>query len=501
MWMLIAEAAFLIGDYIYHRYEDSQQTSLPLAQTLTLPTSLDGSSISLFYGTVRIRAPIMAGWGEAITLTDFGDYSEQVYGVNMFFNVGIPFDGGTQKFVNVYAGELELPIVVDSGQTGDGGFETPYTINNQNVFPTVETGGFFIGGQLEFLNGNAAQNLVDPGTLLATTNAGKWMIDGSDLGGGLAPQVVPGYRGYSSVLLFGGDSLPWIIGGATQPDAYSFEMSSFPASFFGPSDRIGEDANPADVIYDILTGTFGKLGLDASRVDGASFNQAAHTLDSEGNGYSREVAYGQTAGDVITDILKQVDGLIYEDPLDKTIHLKLIRSDWDPTAVPVVSPANCSELQNFAASGWTDVPNKIQVVYTDRSNFYRDGAGSAQNQANAVGQDGEVRMVQLQMPGVTTQALADQICSRELAAQSKPQMKCRAICDRTMLRVLPGDVVMLNWPEANISRVAMRVAAVGRGTLDANQISLDLIQDYFYQWRNFRPVGGGVRAFPGGGDL
>jgi hypothetical protein len=34
----------------------------------------------------------------------------------------------------------------------------------------------------------------------------------------------------------------------------------------------------------------------------------------------------------------------------------------------------------------------------------------------------------------------------------------------------------------------MRVAAVSVGTLKDGSIVIDLIQDYFYQWRNRRPV-------------
>ncbi len=144
-------------------------------------------------------------------------------------------------------------------------------------------------------------------------------------------------------------------------------------------------------------------------------------------------------------------------------------------------------MLDFAAGGSTDVPNKITITFTNRSDGSQSGQAYAINQANALGQDGEVREITIDMPGVCTQVVANQIASRELQARSRPIMKCRAVVNKTMLRVNPGDAIMVTWPEYGISRMVFRVGAVNRGVRDDGKISLELLQDYFYQWRRLPP--------------
>ena len=55
---------------------------------------------------------------------------------------------------------------------------------------------------------------------------------------------------------------------------FHFEVSSYPLQYLLPyfiGDRIGDDANPAVAIAALLTDPFGKLALDITRLDIASF--------------------------------------------------------------------------------------------------------------------------------------------------------------------------------------------------------------------------------------
>ncbi len=290
---------------------------------------------------------------------------------------------------------------------------------------------------------------------------------------------------------FGSDySIHWVHGTTAQLPSYSFECSSYPAvGLYGS--QVGDEANPADVIYDLLTGTFGKLGLSTDLVDSVSFEAAARTLLDEAHGYSRAFDELRSASEYIADILKQIDAVLYEDPIDSKIKLKLIRADYVPADCLEINPENCQKIETPAAGGWTGRANKIRVTFPKRGSQYTDGSATAQNQANAVGQDGIVEEVVLDFRGVCTQALADTIAGRELAALSRPMFKCSAIVDRSFLRINPGDVVALTWPDWHISGMLMRVAGVTRGSLQSGAIKLDLIQDFFYTAR---------RVFVGGGD-
>jgi hypothetical protein len=302
-------------------------------------------------------------------------------------------------------------------------------------------------------------------------------------------QQIPGYRGYISVFLCQGgtDAVgEWFIGVQPQAQAYSFEISTWPPGL--GSGLIGFDVNPTDVLYEVMTGKFAKLGIDTSLIDTPSWNAAASIFSTENNGYSRCFDQPTTALEVIQDVLQQTDCMMFEDPSTGTFKLKPIRADYDPNALPIISPANCKELQDLSAMGWTDIANRVIVKFLNKDDGYKEGQGVAESQANAVRQDGDVNEITLTMYGITNQATADQAAQRELQARSRPMMKCRAMVDRSHIRLLPGDTIALNWPEANISRAVMRVTGVGRGTLEDVTVPIDLVQDSFYQWRRFRPV-------------
>ncbi len=494
------------------------------AKDLTLPRTDDGAPISFIYGRCMSRAPIVAWVGSPGAIADpggltgdtFWQGSPFLYDFEALYIVGIPFSGinSDNRVHAIYAGEQKIPDIGSTAHPtsptftalpyvalgdlqGDGGYEwltRPCNVSAHPDIAATQGAEFEIGGLVEFLNGNTDQQLVNPTTPFApTTVAGERMSEVTD------PSLIPGYRGYMCMFLGGVDER-WGIGSSPQVQNYSFECSSYPASgFYGT--QIGDEANPADVIYDLLTGTLGKLSLSTALIDSVTFTAAATTLYNEGHGYSRAIDNLQTADEIIGEILQQIDAVIYEDPSDSLIKIKLVRADYDPLEALSITTENCQALTNAAAGGWTGRTNKVRIVFTDRANSYSEGSATSQNQANAVGQNGIVEETILQMPGVCTQELADDLAGRELAALSRPIFKCSAQVDRTFLRTVPGDVVSLSWPLWNISNLMMRVAGVTRGTNEDGTIRLDLLQDLFYVHRGIVVSGddhGSLGGFPGG---
>ncbi len=501
--------AILIASQIYHRLTEKDPAKPKSANDIQIPKIEDGASLQLIYGRCRVRAPLLAYTSSVLAADHYavggGPAIGVFYCMDLFMILGIPFEQTSSRLWNMWSGELKFTwfsspftggeIDHSSGSppyTGPGASGTLGEYSHWILLPPV-TDNFTTNtqGDVQFYDGRADQSHT--AGIYGRSYLGRSMIDN-----GAGASSIPGFRGYLSLIHINRLNVPlgnrWIVGDSPSLSGYSYEVSSYPAD--STAFNVGLEANPARVLLDLLIGTLGKLHLDASRIDYDSFSAAAIRLQEEGNGYSRALEGGGTASDLIAEILEQIDATLYEDPRDSKIRIKLIRDDYDWSALIGVTTENCEELTGFAAGCWDSIITKVRVVFTDRSRDYHPGSATAHNQAKAFSGE-EVRELVIQMPGVCTQALANELAARELAARSRPIAKCRAVVDRTFAGTMPGDPIRVTWPEYGIDGRVFRVAAVNRGTLANGKIALDLIEDFFYVWRNVLVPGHPVKSFPG----
>lgn len=481
VYVVVAAAAWLVGDYLYNRYWGDKPAPPKPSHEGSIPSTADGSVVPLIYGRIRTTNPVLA-WIGLPTATDVlasGDptfiadlhSSPFLYTLPMFFNLGITPRNARCRLYAVWMGDLRAQFF-DLGSPG--AWPDRYTVDLSN-YPDIFDGRYR-GGLIDLYPGSDDQTLVD-GSGASTSYVAAAMISS-----GVDGTQIPAYRGVLSLNLS-----PWLLGVNANVDRLSFEISAYPENIHSALD-IGDDMNPAVVIRDILTGSLGKLGIDDSRIDNDSFTIAAITLQAEGDGYSRVFDRAATAEVMLSEILQQIDGILYEDQSTQKIFLKLIRADYDLSNIPTINPNNCKSLDAFSITSWTDIPNRIKILFTNRINSYNQGTAISISQSNAVGQDGEVRELIINMPGVMTQEQADIKAAREMQSRCRPLMKCRAIVSRQFYPVRPGDAVMVNWPESNLSNMIFRAVTATRGTLQDGKITLQLVQDYFYQWRRRPPA-------------
>lgn len=498
------EAGLLGLSWAYHRLTDKpKETPVPEREEFAIPITEEGAAIPHLFGRARIRRPILAAHTEpttdAVNLGSFDDGDPVNYNINMFFVLGAGFGDGTQTLHQIWHGDLALTSQNSwdtqlSDLTGEGDFETPEA-SVQYIFGGDAGLYGFVGGRVEFLNGNTSQLLVEQATPFnALTVAGERL---SDLAGG--GSTISGYRGVLSAFLYemplSPDGRQWCIGRTADLPAYSFEASSFPADPLHLQ-KVGDDCNPADVLWRILTGGMGMLGLPEAWLDYESFRAAAETLHSEGHGYSRAVTDHVTAQELLADVLRQIDAVLFVRPLTGLITLKLIRYDYNSREIPTINPDNCARLEAFEAGGLVGLPNKIRVTFTNRAYDYSQGSAQTHSFVAAVGQSAQGAEIEKDFPGCHTQALADVIAARELEAESRPITKCSAIVSRDLFEdACPGDVYWLSWPEYS-TNLLMRVGNVDRMGRDDNTIKLDLIQEWFTV-RRFESDGTGLPTHPG----
>lgn len=489
-WLLAVEGALILGDFVYHRWIEDKPPPLK-PSSLSVPSTAEGSVIPLLYGTCRVRSPVLAWVGNWFAEQIGSDPIDHfIYFLNSLWVVGAPFNLGTASLASIFVANRKIGMLTRSAPTDspaayDRAGRTRYLVNGESSFFGGAGTGGILEGEIAFYDGRPDQRVSDG------VNHGDFRLDRTEIqayltgdrpAAGIPNQqyssidasLIPGYRGLALCFLF-----EW--GGAESPTttSVSFEvtaLSTGSASDLGHS--LSLDADPAAVIYDLLTSGWGKLSLPTSKIDLTSFQAASATLFSEGHGYSRAIEDADDAITIINDVLHQIDGVLYEEPTTGRIELHLVRPDYTVAGLTDINPDN-ARLTNYQVQGWSETINQIRLTFTSRQNNYADGQVIAQNPANVVYQGGKLRSSEMRFVGCSTPELAQKLASRELAAVSAPLTKATVVVNRSFYQARPGSVYTLTWPKLGIDHMVMRVARVNLGQLHQGEITLDLMRDIF----------------------
>jgi len=129
------------------------------------------------------------------------------------------------------------------------------------------------------------------------------------------------------------------VGNTNFPKPPSWVVARFPngLGLTDGAEEIAGDANPAAMVYDLLTDIRWGLGIAAGQIDVASFVAAGVTLKSEAFGLSMILESPEHAKEMIAEILRHVDGLVFTDPTTGLIAMKLVRGGYDLSTAPVVN--------------------------------------------------------------------------------------------------------------------------------------------------------------------
>ncbi|MBT5230165.1 MAG: hypothetical protein HOM11_07795, partial [Methylococcales bacterium] len=86
---------------------------------------------------------------------------------------------------------------------------------------------------------------------------------------------------------------------------------------------------------------------------------------------------------------------------------------------------------------------------------------------------------QVQYPGCSNKELAAKLALRDLRALSLPLAKVNLTTNRIANSILPGHIVLWDWPDLGIQGMRLRIAKVGYGDLLNGEITLSAVQDVF----------------------
>ncbi len=242
------------------------------------------------------------------------------------------------------------------------------------------------------------------------------------------------------------------------------------------------DSNPANVIFELLTNNFGSTSIPLSMMYTEDFIQAGLAFWDEDEGIS--ITFGGSGsstkvGNVITDILRQVDAVLYQDPLDNLIHMTLIRNDYNIDDLAIIDVTNVSDMQSYATNLWSDTKNRVRVAYEDRDKDYDDRVAVGDDAANISFQDDQVKGITVQHPYIKRKEHANRKVAQEMAMYSTPITKLTAAIRRFNFDLRPGSVIKLNYAPYGFASRVMRVLKVNFGTLTNNRMVIDAASDKF----------------------
>lgn len=295
----------------------------------------------------------------------------------------------------------------------------------------------------------------------------------------------PQFQGITSIVFRGG------IGAYPYVDPVSFRVTRLPADEWHETEwytaKAGivldsvTHANPAHVLYDLLTSTRYGVGIPTAQIDGGvggTWRDTADTLYTEGLGISGYWDEAATAQERILEVLSVVEGAIYSDATTGLIQFRLIREDYTVGDLYELDESNVLELVSYQRLASSETPN--QVTYRYRTpGFGAETSGIIQDIA-AVHARGQVINRDLDLSIVANAALAVKLASRELLQLSRQPATYRLKVNRACLpSIYPSAPVKFSWGPLGISAQVVRIGEIDYGSPDDDSVTITAVTDDF----------------------
>lgn len=292
--------------------------------------------------------------------------------------------------------------------------------------------------------------------------------------GTLTARTPPNYRGICYVVL---DTFYVGVSSSPRPFLFIVRRCPDPLAMGAGIANLNGDANGAFAIYDFMTNAKYGLGILPARIDAASFRTAATTLAAEGLGVSMLFDSQQTADQIIGEILRHIDGVVYVDMATGLWTLKLARADYDPTTIDEITVDEVEKIQ-FSRPSWLETSNQVTVSYIERGQDFNTRTVKAEDNGN-IAITGDVRTENLTYNGLSNGASAALVAARALKGFTYPIAKVTLTINRKAWKWRIGGVFKLTWVPLGIVGEVFRIIRIGYGEVAAGKITIDAVEDIF----------------------
>lgn len=437
------------------------------------PTVGEGRRVPILWGTCKIPGPMVTWYGDLEVEARKKWVKTGWWGIEgEHVTIGYKYWLGIQMVL--CSGEIDEVISIEFDEKTPG--QTHYSesertrvyINAMDLFGGYDKEGG-VKGNVYIYHGSATQ---DPDAYLEEKT-------GEDL---------PAFRHVCYAVF---DHVYLGTSAYIKPPVFILRRCPNQLGLTGGDHDIDGDANPAAMIFDLLVRPKGKngLGLSSGLIDVDSFREIGATLATETFGLSMLQDTSGSARDVILDILKHIDGVMYTEPTTGLLTLSLIRQDYDLEDLIELDDENCT-VTSFSRPSWGEVKNEIRLQYVDRDDGFVEKTVQAQDLAAIEVCGGEVSTATILSRGYSNAENASLGCSRALATLSYPLASITIEADRTAWPLRPGMPFKVTWTAYGISEMACRVLKISSGLLANGKIRIEALEDRFaVGWTAYTPPG------------
>jgi len=473
IYLLIYAAAFLVAE-LFKPKPDIENAKPAGLGDFNFPTATEGRVIPLVWGTVELSAPNVIWFGDLRTdrireKVKTGIFSSKKVTVGYQYNVGMQF-GLCRGPMGANDGLMQIKI--DENIVFDGlNASPPFAIDDGSIFINepqlfgVDSGGI------------AGNFTIKPGT---ETQARSTYLEGVITS---SPDILPAYRGTHYVV-----AEQIYIGNQPSLRPFKFTVRRIPDGLGLATGSPGTgteivnqfDANPMNVLFELLTNSDWGLAISPANVDIHGFREAAQVLFEEGNGFSGVLDNQRKSEQIIQEIENQIDGVLVLNPSTALYTVNLIREASIPSPITLLLTADSTNTEKvaFSRSTWSETTNEVRVDFNDLQQDFKKTFALAQDMANGIIQNANVSVTQSFM-GVKNATLANNLAWRDLRALATPLAKATITVNREFFEIQPGDPFLLTWPPLGISNLLMRVNRLDFGELLNNKITVDAVEDVF----------------------
>jgi hypothetical protein len=469
MWVVKIVTIFMIVRSLLQKPNSPQPKGL---SDFTFPTTDPSRAIPVVFGTCKLTGPAVLWYGD-FSLQGFSLPGSKGKDVGYYYFIGMDLGlchGPVDEVVGLYFEDQWAGFT----HIADTGGAKIYEMDNTMLFGGNVSGGGIVGRAYVYLG--------DSNPTISAYMQAKCSADYP----GLAHMCHIVFRGIPSW----STSTTWATGHTGMYVGTSEYVKTMAATVIrcpntlgmtGDKHRTtiagGHDANPACILYEILTDSTWGLGLDPAGIDTQSFLDAGDVLYGEAFGLSMIFEQQQEAKDFLAEVLRHIDADLYADPETGKLTLALVRGGYDPEDLPLLDESMVESVE-FTRRSWSETANVAQITFTNRQDNFNPRMAIAYDSAN-LARRGEKAVLQVEFRGISCDGPAALAAARVLRASSYPFAQLKVVVNRCAYKLRPAGLFRLKWAPLGIESMVLRIARPSDGKLEDGKISLDCAEDAF----------------------